>query len=70
MNELERRKVTNESLRKGFDLGIAFALRHNSGDISKFISELARLRTWKSPEEWKEFVERNYIEVEDSRQEH
>ena len=55
---------------KGFESGIAFALRHNCTDISRFITELARLRTWKTHEEWQELVEKNHITSEDSRQEH
>ena len=57
MNELERRK--------GFEAGIAFALRHNCTDISHFITELSKLRTWKTPEEWKDFIERNIVEETD-----
>ena len=49
---------------KGFEAGIAFALRHNCTDISHFITELSNLRTWKTHEEWKDFIERNVVEEE------
>ena len=59
MNELERRK--------GFEAGIAFALRHGCIDISRLVADLSVLRTWKSPEEWQEFVEKNVLkEVTDA----
>lgn len=56
---------------KGFDDGIAFTIRQltsngsNVIDIDNFITELSNLRTWKSREEWKDFVERNIVEAED-----
>lgn len=49
---------------KGFEAGIAFALRHNCTDIYHFITELSNLRTWKTHEEWKDFIERNVVEEE------
>ena len=50
---------------KGFEAGIAFALRHNCNDIPQFITELARLRTWNTYAEWQDFVERNIVEEND-----
>ena len=44
---------------KGFEAGIAFALKHDCNDIPNFIDELVRLRTWNNYEEWKELVEKN-----------
>lgn len=55
---------------KGFDAGVAFTIRQltsngsNVIDINNFITELSNLRTWKSREEWKDFVERNIVEGE------
>lgn len=58
VNELERRK--------GFEAGVAFALRHNCNDIPQFITELARLRTWNTYEEWRDLVERNVVRMEEN----
>ena len=55
---------------KGFEAGIAFALRHDCTDSEHFIAELTRLRTWNTHDEWKELVEKNSVTDEDSRQEH
>lgn len=58
------------SWEKGFEAGVAFTLRHfivhgiTSHAISEFISKLEHLRTWKTPEEWRELVVKN-IRVED-----
>ena len=51
---------------KGFEAGIAFALRHDCTDISRFITELSNLRTWKTHDEWEELVERNIVRVEEN----
>ena len=51
----------------GFEAGVAFALRRftengaDIGNINKLIGDLQALRSWKSMDEWKEFVERNCI---------
>ena len=50
---------------KGFEAGIAFALRHNCTDSEHFISELARLRTWNTREEWQKLVEKNVLNTEE-----
>lgn len=50
---------------KGFEAGIAFALRHNCTDIPRFITELSNLRTWNTYEEWQSLVEKNIVRVED-----
>lgn len=47
---------------KGFEAGIAFALRHNCNDTSKFIADLTNLRTWNTRDEWREIVEKNAME--------
>ena len=51
---------------KGFEAGIAFALRHNCTDIPRFIAELARLRTWNTYEEWQTLVEKNIVREEET----
>lgn len=54
-----------EQLCKGFEAGVAFAVRHGRVDISHLITQLSVLRTWKTYEEWQEFVMRNIVEDED-----
>lgn len=52
---------------KGFEAGVAFTLRHftlsgaSTFDVTHFILQLEHLRTWKSPEEWRELVEKNIV---------
>ena len=61
-------QLTDEHIvwQKGFEAGVAFAVRHLSVDddfnidISKIVSDLAALRLWKSEVEWRELVEKNY----------
>lgn len=65
------KEITEKDLawRKGFEAGVAFTLRRFTedgaivDDVYKFITDLYSLRTWKTYEEWREFVKKNVTDA-------